>query len=83
LQLSSYAAALPSQPNKPSRGGTAKLFATPQARRAASTPELGFFDSLHAAIAIEEGLKYGDLDKVLRSAVGREPAEKPQQRRVR
>jgi hypothetical protein len=73
----------PSQPNKPSRGGTAKLFTTPQARRAASTPELGFFDSLHAAIAIEGGLECGDLDEVVRNVVEREPAEEPQQRRVR
>lgn len=35
-------------------------------------PELGFFDSLHAAVALEEGLEYGDLDGVVRSVVERE-----------
>ena len=34
--------------------------------------ELGFFDSLHAAVAVEEGLAYGDLDRVVRSVVERE-----------
>jgi len=32
-------------------------------------PVLSFFDSLHAAIAVEEGLDYGDLDNVVRSVV--------------
>ncbi len=35
-------------------------------------PELGFFDSLHAALAIEEGLEYGDLDETVRNVVERE-----------
>ena len=34
--------------------------------------ELGFFDSLHAAVALEESLKYGDLDGIVRSVVERE-----------
>jgi len=36
--------------------------------------ELGFFDSLHAAVAVVEGLAYGDLDGVVRSVVEREGA---------
>lgn len=35
-------------------------------------PELGFFDSLHAALAIEEGLEYGYLDETVRNVVERE-----------
>jgi len=34
--------------------------------------ELSFFDSLHAAVAVEEDLDYGDLDSIVKSIVERE-----------
>ncbi len=37
-----------------------------------SHPELSFFDSLHAAVAIAEGLAYYDLDDVVRRAIEEE-----------
>lgn len=41
-------------------------------------PELGFFDSLHAAVAVEEGLEYGDLDEIVKRIVEEEGSAEAQ-----